>query len=165
MTRFVKIMLMASVGLWGVIGGLGNLMDYSAGVEQVGYVLSMEGAKDVAYASWRSIHSPLIAHLAFAVIYLSKLATGALCLYCSARLLKFRKADTATFQTEKSSGILGLGISITMLFLAFIVFAGLLFEYWRVPTFGMITHHYAFIYTMCLTAFLLFLERRDEQPA
>jgi predicted small integral membrane protein len=72
-----------------------------------------------------------------------------------------RSADAAAFQAGKNSGILGLGIGIVMLFLAFIVLAGIHFEYWRVPTYGMITHQYAFIYTMCLMAFLLFVERPE----
>lgn len=163
MTRIVKIMLMFSVGLWGVFGALSNILDFSGGLEQVKFVLSMAGAKDAAGISWKSMHSDILANMAFAEIYLSKLLTGILCLYCSVRLFVARKADATTFEAAKQAGILGCGISIVMLFLGFIVLAGVYFEYWRVPTYGMITHNYAFIYTMCLMSFLLFLQWPDGQ--
>jgi len=164
MTRIVKIMLMFSVGLWGVFGALSNILDFSGGLEQVKFVLSMAGAKDAAGIGWKAVHSDLLANLAFAVVYLSKLLTGLLCFYCALRLLAARKADAATFEAAKQPGILGCGISIVMLFLGFVVLAGVYFEYWRVPTYGMITHHYAFIYTMCLMSFMLFLQRPDGLP-
>ena len=164
MTRIVKIMLMFSVGLWGVLGALGNVLDFAAGLEQVKFVISMAGAKDASGISWKAVHSPILANLAFGVVYVSKFLTGVLCLYCGARLLAARNADVPTFEAAKQPGILGCGISVVMLFLGFVVFAGVYFEYWRVPTFGMITHHYAFIYTMCLMSFLLFLQRPDAQP-
>lgn len=164
MSRIVKIMLMFSVGLWGVFGAMSNILDYSSGLEQVRYVLSMAGAKDTPGINWRSITSPVLVNVGFAIIYLSKFLTGTLCLYCGVRMFISRKADTLIFDAAIQSGILGCGIGVVMLFLGFIVFAGGYFEYWREPSFGMITHHYAFIYTMCLMSFLLFLQSPDKQP-
>lgn len=161
MTRTVKIALMICAGLWGLAGGLGNLLDYADGVSQVAYVVSMEGAGDATGISWRSFHSPLLANAGFAFIYGAKLATGLLCLLCAWQLFRVRGAPTGEFQAAKRSGIAGLGISIVMLFFGFVTVAGLFFEYWRVPTYGMITHQYAAIYLMCLIGFLLFLVLPD----
>lgn len=153
--------MMICVGLWGLFGGMGNLLDYDEGVKLVAYVMSMEGAGDADGTGWRSIHSPVLAQLGYVVIYGAKFATGVLCLVCAWQLLRQRGAPVGKFQLAKRNGILGLGISIGMLFLAFITIAGLFFEYWRVPTFGLITHQYAAIYLMCLLGFLLFLVMPD----
>ncbi|MCF6435038.1 MULTISPECIES: DUF2165 domain-containing protein [Pseudoalteromonas] len=161
MVRLLKIVLMFCVSCWGFVGVLSNLMDYAPGLEQVRYVLSMEGAADTPGIEWRSIHSPVIATLGFAVIYLSKFATGAVCLFAAYKMFEARNDDTA-FEAAKQWGIFGCGISVVMLFLGFIVIAGEYFEYWRVPTLGMITHHYAFIYTMCLMSFILFLQSPEK---
>ena len=143
---------------------MSNILDYSLGLEQVRYVLSMEGAADTPGIAWRRITSPIIVTFGFAVIYLSKLLTGVLYMYCGVQMFKSRKADAETFDAAKRWGILGCGIGVVMLFLGFIVIADEYFEYWRVETLGMITHHYAFIYTMCLMSFLLFLQSPEKQP-
>lgn len=157
MTRTVKIMLMLCAGLWGLVGGLGNLLDYAGGVAQVAFVMSMAGTGDAAGTDWRSIQSPALAQAAFVVIYGAKLLTGMLCLACAWQLFRRRAASAAEFHAAKRAGILGLAISVVMLFVAFITVAGLFFEYWRVPTYGMITHQYAAIYLMCLIGFLVVL--------
>lgn len=157
MIRTVKMALMACVGLWGLAGAFGNLLDYAAGVSQVAYVLSMEGAKGATGVSWRSVHSPAVAHAGYAFIYGAKLLTGLLCSICAWQLFNRRHASASEFQTAKRTGVAGLAASIVMLFLGFLTVAGLLFEYWRVPIFGMITHQYAAIYLMCLLGFLIVL--------
>lgn len=158
MVRTVKIMLMLTVGIWGIAGFMSNMLDFAAGHEQVRYVLSMEGAADTPGMLWRRVSLPIAADMGFAVIYMSKLLTALLCFYCAVQMFKSRDADAATFETAKRWGILGCGIGVVMLFLGFIVTAETFFEYWRVPTLGVVTHDFAFSYIMFLIGFLLVLQ-------
>lgn len=163
MERAVKIMLVFSVACWGLIGFMSNMLDYTHGVGQVRHVLSMEGAADTPGVEWRRVTVPAFATLGFAFIWASKLATGLLCLYASLRMLALRNADAAAFDAAKRPGIIGCGIAIVMLFLGFIVIAENFFEYWRVPVLGLVTHDFAFSYIMCMTGFLLILNRPEKE--
>lgn len=161
MIQIIKIALMFCVGAWGLVGVMSNMLDYSAGWEQVKYVMSMEGAAGTPGIEWRSIHSPVLVTIGFSVIYISKLTTGIVCIFSGFKMLQARKANTEAFEAAKQWGVFGCGISVIMLFLCFIVITGEFFEYWRVVTLGMITHHYAFIYIMSLISFMLFLQQPE----
>ncbi|WP_337261384.1 MULTISPECIES: DUF2165 family protein [unclassified Serratia (in: enterobacteria)] len=163
MTHLIKMALMLCVGFWGLVGGMSNLLDYSAGWEQVKYVMSMEGALGTPGIEWRSIHSPILATIGFSTIYISKFLTGAICMFSGVKMFQTRNSNPEAFEAAKQWGIFGCGISVIMLFLCFIVITGEFFEYWRVVTLGMITHHYAFIYIMCLTSFMLFLQNPEAR--
>ena len=158
MVRIVKIMLMLSVGFFGITGFMSNMLDYSPGHEQVRIVLSMEAVGEAPGMAWRRVTSPLAVNIGFAVIYLSKLVMAALCFYCCAQMIKSRNADAATFEAAKRWGILGCGVGVVMLFSGFIVIAENFFEYWRVPILGVVTHDFAFSYIMLLVGFMLVLQ-------
>jgi predicted small integral membrane protein len=155
MTRIVKIMLMASVGLFGAVGFISNMLDYGPGYEQVRSVLSMKDAAGAPATEWRAVTSPVVANLGFALIYLTKLQLAILCLYSSMQMLRSRDSDTATFDQAKRWGLLACGLAIVNFFFGFIVLAENFFEYWRVPILGVATHDFAVSYITLLIGFVL----------
>jgi predicted small integral membrane protein len=169
MARILKIVLMFSIGWWGLTGFMSNMVDFSHGLGQVHLVVSMtgEGANEAPGVEWRRITSPtmltVLATLGFAFIYMSKLLTGLFCLYCSMQMFRARNADTRTFDESKEWGVLGCGISIVMLFLGFIVIATQYFAYWRVPILGVVAIEFAFFYLLSLMSFLLYLQSPEHQ--
>jgi predicted small integral membrane protein len=170
MARIVKIVLMFSISLWGLTGFMSNMLDFSHGWGQVKFVVSMagEGANEAPGMEWRSVTSPtilaILSTLGFAFIYVSKLLTGVLCMYCGVQMFRARKADAETFNAAKEWGVLGCGISVVMLFLGFVVITGHYFEYWRVPIFGIVALEFAFLYLLSLMSFLLYLQSPEKQP-
>ena len=146
MNRLTKILFMLAIAIWGLVGGIANLLAYQDGYNSVAFAFSMVGAEG-APAMWRAIESPLLIHLGFAFIWGSKLATGALCSCSTARLWTARNAARQEFNQAKRLGITGASISMLMLFFGFMVVSGTYFELWRdVETMGYEAHVYAFIY-------------------
>jgi predicted small integral membrane protein len=165
MTRIVKIMLMLSVGLFGAVGFMSNMLDFAPGHEQVRTVLSMEGATGTPGMEWRRITSPLVVHLGFALIYLTKLTVAVLCTYSAFQMFQARDADVATFDAAKRLGLLACGVAVVTFFVGFIVIAENFFEYWRVPILGMATHHFAASYIMLIIGFVLVVQLPEKAKA
>jgi len=163
MERFIKIMLMFSVAVWGFTGFLSNMVDFGPGLEQVRSVLTMDGAPDTPGRAWRQINSPLFAVIGFASIYLTKLLIGLLSLYCSVQLFLARKADAVSFDAAKKYGVLACGIGMVVFFFCFIALVENYFEYWRVPIFGLATHDFAFSYIMYFLGFIFFLKSPENE--
>ncbi len=162
MVKLIKVFLMASIALWGFIGGLTNLMDYPGGYGAVAYVLSMTGAKD-APGLWRAIESPFLIHIGFAFIWVSKLATGLLCSISTVKLWHSRSSTSSAFNASKSYGIAGAGISMFMLFFGFVVLSGTYFELWRDANLGAVAHQFALIYLACIGIIILFVAQPDTE--
>lgn len=165
MTRIVKIMIMLSVGLFGAVGFMSNMLDFAPGHEQVRSVLSMEGAADTPGMKWRRVTSPLAVNLGFALIYLTKLTVAILCLFSGVQMFKHRNSDAKTFDNAKSCGMLACGIAAVAFFIGFIVIAESFFEYWRVPILGVVTHDFAFSYIMLFIGFMLVLQMPENAKA
>jgi predicted small integral membrane protein len=162
MVKLVKVLLMASIALWGLIGGIANLMDYQGGYGAVAYVFSMTGAKE-APALWRAIDSPFLIHIGYAFIWVSKLATGLLCSICTVKLWHSRSSTASAFNASKTYGITGAGISMFMLFFGFVVVSGTYFELWRDAGLGAVAHQFAFIYIGCIGIITLFIAQPDTE--
>lgn len=163
MIKLVKISLMASIALWGLIGGVTNLMDYYGGYRSVAYVFSMTGASDVP-GLWRAIENPFLIHIGFAFIWISKLATGLLCSISTVQLWQNRNSTASDFNASKSYGIVGASISIFMLFFGFIVLSGSYFELWRDINLGAVAHQFAFIYLASMGIIVLLIAQPDIEP-
>ncbi len=130
MIRTVKIGLIASVALWGFIGALGNILDWSQALGAVAAVTSMatfEGGAD----SWQATTSPIIMWAGALFIMLSKLATGMMCAIGAARMWQSRGGGAADFAAAKAIALAGCGIAVIMLFGGFLVIAESWFELWR----------------------------------
>ena len=152
---------MVSIALWGLLGGIANLMAYRDGYNSVAFVFSMEGAIN-APGLWRAIESPPLIHIGFAFIWISKLAIGLLCSISALQLWKVRNTTVDAFNSAKTLGLVGAGISMFMLFFGFVVISGTYFELWRdVETMGYEAHVYAFIYFGFIGILTLFIAQPE----
>jgi predicted small integral membrane protein len=119
MIRFTKTFLTLAVALWGLLGGVGNLVNYDQGLQSVYSVVSMETLPEEAIPDGAKVPSPLVIQLGFAFIWVLKLAGGLLCLLGAARMWMARKSGQADFAAAKRWGILGCGVLFFMLFFGF----------------------------------------------
>lgn len=119
MIRDIKILLALAVALWGLLGGLANLVNYQQGMQSVATVLSMETLPEHAIPDGPEQPNRLLVIFGYAFIWLLKLAGGSLCLVGAVRMWLTRKAENESFVTAKQWAICGCGLLFFMLFFGF----------------------------------------------
>ena len=160
MLRGTKIVLLILVALWGLLGGIGNLAGYSGGHAQVVSIMAREGAYP-AGGPFIAMSHPVLTHLGYAVIWLGKLLSGALCLWGSQLLWQARDSDAASFQAAKTVGLAGCGVALVMLFGGFIVAGGVYFGMWSSGP-GALSHQFASQFILCMGIVALFISARND---
>lgn len=158
--RTMKVVLILLVGLWGLIGGIGNFIQAGTGFGAVATVLSPDLTKVHGLASWQTIENPLLIWMAWALIPLAKLSGGALCLGGGYSMWRSRSLDNASFQNSKSLALAGCGIILAMLFGGFIVFAETYFLLWQTE-FGGLVLPTAFRYIGCVGIVAIFVQQTE----
>ena len=130
MIRIVKIGLIITVVLWGLVGALGNILDWDETRGAVAAVTSM-GSFEGGAESWQATSSPVVIWLGVLFIVLSKISAGILCVVGAGRMWQSRKGSAAEFAAANRIALAGCGIAVIMLFGGFIVIAESWFELWR----------------------------------
>jgi predicted small integral membrane protein len=130
MLRIVKIVLIATVGAFGFISGIYDLMNWSTTVGTVGMVTSMSGWQG-GNSSWQAVSSAPLSWLGAIWIIAGDLAAAVLCSMSVTRMWRARKATGAEFAAAKKLALAGCGIFAIMLFGGFTVLAEAWFELWR----------------------------------
>jgi predicted small integral membrane protein len=161
MLRILKILLVLSVALWGLIGAFGNLSDWSGTLDAVKAATSMstfEGGAD----NWRATTNPVVILIGALFIMLSKTIAGLLCLMGAWRMWHARAADAVIFAKSKTLALAGCAVAIFMLFTGFIVIAESWFELWRSDALRGPVLDSAFRYGGMISLIALFVATRDD---
>lgn len=161
MLRIVKIMLVSSVVVWGLVGGVFNILHWSETTGSVGAVTSMSTWNSET-AHWQATSSPILLWLGATFIMSSKLIATGLCGAGAVRMWQARKADAPAFAAAKTLAIAGCGVAMFMLFFGFIVIAESWYELWRsevmlAPVLGS-----AFRYGAMITLIALFVSADND---
>ncbi len=130
MLRIMKIGLIATVALWGLVGALGNLLDWNQALGAVAAVTSM-ATFDGGAESWQATTNPVVIWLGALFIMLSKLAVGIMCSVGVMRMWQTRRSTGPDFAMSKVIALSGCAVAVIMLFGGFIVIAESWFELWR----------------------------------
>ena len=158
MLRISKIVLLLLVGLWGLIGGIGNFTQIGTGFDTVATVLNPQNV--AGFASWQRIESPLIVWAAWSIIPLSKLVAAGLILFGSWQMWRARRNGADAFNHAKSLALVGCSIAIAMLFGGFIVAAETYFHLWQTEL-GALALPIAFRYIGCIALIAIFVQQPD----
>ena len=130
MLRLAKILLVASVALWALLGAIGNVVDFNGTTHAVGGVTSM-----ATFAGgperWRATANPAVILAGAAFIMAFKLATVVLCSAGAWRMWAQRNSDAQAFRAAKTLALTGCAVAVLGLFLGWIVIGEQWFEYWR----------------------------------
>ena len=130
--RLSKIALVTAAGLFCLLVGYNNIVDYGSNFMFVKHVLTMDTTfPDNALRSSRAILDPQIHHAAYWIIIAAELAVGALCIAGALRLLVHLGASAERFNAAKSLAVLGLAGSMLFWFLGFMVVGGEWFQMWQ----------------------------------
>lgn len=130
MLRIVKIVLVATVAVFGAISGIFDLINWGSTVAYVGMVTSMATWQGGA-ASWKAVGSAPLSWLGAVWIIGGDLAAAVLCAASVARMWRARNASAGEFASAKKLALAGCGLLAIMLFGGFNVLAETWFELWR----------------------------------
>ena len=128
--RLIKIMLLAAVAAWALIGGLFNILLWGETLGSVSAATSMvtiEGGPE----KWQAVSNPALSWLGAVFIAGSKIAAGVLIIRGILQMWGARNEPAEAFAEAKKMAIAGCGVAMFMLFAGFIVIAETWFELWR----------------------------------
>lgn len=161
MLRTVKVMLILTIGIWGLIGALGNLSSWPGVIESVKKTTSMStwpgGELD-----WRATSNPMLVYLGAAMIPAAKMLSGVLCVIGAWRMWRAKTAGGLAFERAKELALAGCGIALLMLFAGWIVIADTWFQGWRSETLRDSALGTAFRYAGFVGLIALFVAVRDD---
>ncbi len=158
--RYLKIVLVAFVGLLGLLYVAGNVSNWSAGVGAVAYVVGMEGHEIYATHIFPPVTHPALVTIGYLLILLGELLVGLLSLKGAWDLWVARHAGADAFNAAKTYAVLGTGMAMVVWFGGFIVVGSALFQMWQTQV-GSNSFHDAFIFATMGGLVLLFVSRPD----
>jgi len=129
--RYLKIVLVAFVGLAGLLFVAGNIANWDAGLGLVGYVVSMEGHEIYGSHIFPPVTNPALVTLAFLLILAGESLVGVLSLMGAWDLWSARNGGADAFNASKTYAVLGTGMAVVVWFGGFVVIGGVLFQMWQ----------------------------------
>jgi predicted small integral membrane protein len=144
LVRAAKILLVLLVGLFSLLAGADNIVDYGTNYAFVQHVMSMDTVFPNSTLTWRAITSPALHHASYAAIIAAELLTGVLCVLGAWRLWQARAVSA-------------------LWFFGFMVVGGEWFQMWQSQTWN--GQEAAFRFIGCIGLVLLFLAQKDDELA
>lgn len=160
--RICKSVLTLCAGLFALLVGIDNILDYGANFAFVQHVLSMDTTFPGNALRGRAITSDLAHHAAYALIIASELAVGVLCVLGGWRLFAARSEPASIFNDAKAVAIAGLAAGFALYFLGFMVVGGEWFQMWQSQTWN--GQEAAFRFAASFGLILVFVAMEDKDP-
>lgn len=130
--RLAKVALVTAVGVFCVLVGYNNIVDYRSNYMFVQHVLSMDTTfPDNSVRGTRALLDPRVHTAAYWLIIAAELTAGLICLAGAARLLAALRGSAAGFNAAKATASLGLASGMLLWFLGFLVVGGEWFQMWQ----------------------------------
>lgn len=129
--RYLKIILVAFVGLQGLLYVAGNTANWDMGLGAVGYVVGQVEHEVYGVKIFPAITNPALVTVAFLAILAGELLVGLLCLKGAWNMWAFRKASAEAFNASKTYAVMGTAMAMVVWFGGFIVIGGALFQMWQ----------------------------------
>jgi predicted small integral membrane protein len=161
--RLSKALLVLMVGLFSLLVGVDNIMDYGTNYAFVQHVMEMDTVFPDSTLKWRAITSETLNEAGYAVIIAVEILTGLLCVAGALRLWQVRRESAALFNASKGVAMAGLVLGLTLWFFGFITVGGEWFQMWQSKTWN--GQEAAFRFVTCIGLVLIFLNQRDEELA
>ena len=157
--RYAKIVMSLVLASFCLLVTFDNITDYATNYLFVEHVLSMDTTFPGNALMYRSIDSPVLWQIAYALIIAAEGATGALFLAGAVRLFQARNASGAVFNAAKSYTIAACVLAFLVWFLGFMVVAGEWFAMWQSATWN--GQEGAFRFYTAVLAVLIFVNQPD----
>ncbi|GAB3023350.1 MULTISPECIES: DUF2165 family protein [Oleiagrimonas] len=159
--RYLKLVLVAFVGLQGWLYVAGNLANWHAGVGAISYVIGMQDHAIYPHHIAPVLSGPMWASLVFVLILCGEFLVGALSLKGAWDLWAARGQPAIGFNSAKKYAVLGPGMAMVVWFGGFIVLGGAWFQMWQTQI-GDGSFKDAFVYAVTAGLILLFVQHADD---
>jgi predicted small integral membrane protein len=157
--RISKILLVALVGLFALLVGVDNLLDYPTNYEVIRHILSMDSLTGDTSLSWRAITNENLHRLAYWSIIATELAAGLVCAIGAVRLSRALRLSGRAFNAAKDVAVAGMVALFALYFFGFMVVGGEWFQMWRSQQWN--EQEAAFRFIGCIGLSLLFVHQAD----
>jgi predicted small integral membrane protein len=157
--RLSKAALTFFAGVFGLLVGVDNIIDYGTNFAFVQHVLSMDTTFTGNALLWRSITSEWVHHAAYALIIAAELAVGLLCVAGAWRLFTARALPAPLFNDAKGLAVGGLAAGFALYFFGFLVVGGEWFQMWQSQTWN--GQEAAFRFAASFGLVLIFVNQED----
>jgi len=161
--RSAKVLLVLMIGVFSLLVGLDNIVDYGTNYAFVQHVMSMDTVFPTSTLTWRAISSPAAHHITYALIITAELLTGLLCIVGARRLWLARGGAARGFNGAKDTAIAGLTLGFAIWFFGFLTIGGEWFQMWQSETWN--GQQAAFRFIGCIGLVLLFVAQKDDELA
>src|SRR4029078_1950599 len=131
--RQAKILLVLLIGLFSLLVGVDNIIDYGTNYAFVQDVMLIDTVFPNSTLTWRDITSPALYHESYALIIAAELLTGVLCVFGAWRLWNARAYSAVEFNGAKDIAIAGLVCGFALWFFGFIAVGGEWFQIGEAP--------------------------------
>jgi len=159
--RLSKALLVLLIGLFSLLVGVDNIVDYGTNYAFVEHVMQMDTVFPDSTLKWRAISSDTVNQAAYALIIALEILTGLLCVTGALRIWQVRGESAARFNAAKDVAIAGLVLGICLWFFGFMTVAGEWFQMWQSKTWN--GQEGAFRFIACIGLVLVFLNQADGE--
>lgn len=163
LVRSAKVLLVLLIGLFSLLVGIDNIIDYGTNYAFVQHVMSMDTVFPSSTLRWRAMTSPALYHIAYALIIAAELLAGVLCVLGARRLWEARIARAEDFNAAKDVAVAGLVTGFALWFFGFMTIGGEWFQMWQSQTWN--GQQAAFRFIACIGLVLIFLNQKDDELA
>lgn len=154
--RMIKIALVSTVGVFGLLTGSDNIVDYPTNLTVVRHVLSMDMLPRSSPLHGRAITNAALQRAAYDLIIGVELLFGVLCLLGAVQLAWPGSKSAKT----KDIALAGLGLGLILYVFGFLVVGGEWFQMWQAGEWNM--QQAAFRFAGVIGIILLFVALPDE---
>ncbi|HEX2842384.1 DUF2165 domain-containing protein [Hyphomicrobium sp.] len=162
LVRLSKALLALLLGVFALLVGVDNVIDYGTNFAFVRHVLSMDTTFPGNTLMWRAITSEGVHHAAYAAIIASEIGVGLLCTAGAWRIFAGRDLPPREFRSAKSLAIAGLVAGFALYFFGFLVVGGEWFQMWQSQTWN--GQEAAFRFAAMFGLVLIFTAMEDSDP-
>jgi predicted small integral membrane protein len=155
LVRSAKIVFVGFVGVFGLLTGTDNIIDYRTNFADVQHVMSMDATPPGNKLLGRAITSQTLEDLAYWIIIATEIFYGSVCIFGALRLLQAQRSDAALFNSAKTPAALGLAIGFALYFFGFLVVGGEWFQMSQAGQWN--SQEAAFRFVVCIGLVLIFL--------
>jgi predicted small integral membrane protein len=159
--RASKALLVLLIGLFALLVGIDNIIDYRTNFEFVRHVMAMDTTFTGNQLMWRAITSEALHHGAYALIIAAELTTGVLYTLGALRLVLILRAPAPRFNRAKALAVAGLVTGFGLWFFGFLTVGGEWFQMWQSATWNGQPSAFRFIASIGLV--LIFLCQNDDE--
>lgn len=126
----LKAAMVLSVGLWALLIGCDNVLDYPSNWQFVQHVVSMDNVFPDNRLRYRAITSPTLQTAGYWLIILAQLTAGVTCCAAAIRLVQGRLVPQA-YGAARTLAAAGLVLVFLLYFFGFVVVGGEWFDMWQ----------------------------------